>query len=235
MTDYFASGPFSCFLSWAFGIPLTFSLVLGMFSFFSKQEGVPWPITAWVGLCIIVFAPVRYILFILILSNSYIVQSFVALFSSFVVSLYFPLIIVVLILVGVGLPSASVFFYQAMKRHPFIGGTLTCISAPLLSVLGTFLFFSLLPLATRTVGWLRVDDVIRATNGPTAIFFRYLVAPYQVLTLPRFYKDTSQQDVDLLRSHVAIIFLREDNIPYFVSKQYPTLHEAYERKAPFPR
>jgi hypothetical protein len=53
--------------------------------------------------------------------------------------------------------------------------------------------------------------------------------------LPRFYKDTPQQDVDLLRSHVAMVFLREDNIPYFVSRQYPTLYEAYERKAALPR
>ena len=235
MIDYFASGSVSSFLSWVFGLPIAITLILGMFSFFGKQEGIPWPLSAWVGLCIIIFAPVRYILFILVFASSWVVQSFFALFYAFVVSLYFPLVFLVLVLIGLGIPSASLLFYKSMKKYPFIGGGLTFIAAPILSVAGTFLFFSLLPLAARTVGWLRVDDVIRATNGPTALVFRYLVAPYQVLTLPRFYKDTPQQDVDLLRSHVAMVFLREDNMPYFVSKQYPTLYEAYERKAALPR
>jgi hypothetical protein len=230
MIDYFESGSVSSFLSWVFGLPLAILLILGMFSFFGKQEGIPWPLSAWVGLCMIIFAPVRYILFILVLADCYVVQSFSALFCAFIVSLYLPLVILVLVLIGLGIPSASLLFYQSMKKHPFLGGALTCIAAPILCVAGTFLFFSLLPLAARTVGWLRVDDVIRATNGPTAIVFRYLVAPYQVLTLPRFYKDTPQKDVDLIRSHVAAVFLNPDNIPYFVSRQYPSLYDAIEEK-----
>lgn len=122
MIDYFASGSVSSFLSWVFGLPLAISLILGMFSFFGKQEGIPWPLSAWVGLCMIIFAPVRYILFILVLGNCYVVQSFSALFCAFVVSLYFPLVILVLVLLGLGIPSASLLFYQSMKKHPFLGG-----------------------------------------------------------------------------------------------------------------
>jgi hypothetical protein len=101
--------------------------------------------------------------------------------------------------------------------------------------LATYVFFSLLPLAAKTVGWLKVDDVIKATNGPAAVVFKYLVAPYQVLTLPRFFEKTPQQDIDLLRSHVAVLYLRKDKISYFVSKQYPKLYEMYESEATGPR
>jgi len=165
-----------------------------------------------------------------ILSPAYMVQSFHAFFLAPIVMAYWPFLLVLLAIVGLGPPCLTLMFFNGSDKYRLLKDFFACVLSLPLSVLGTFLFSTVLPLTALSLHWLRVDDVIRATNGPAALVFRHLIAPYQVLTLPRFYKDTPQKDVDLVRSHVAAVFLKPDNIPYFVSRQYPDLYEAYEKQ-----
>jgi hypothetical protein len=89
----------------------------------------------------------------------------------------------------------------------------------------SIIFYSALPYAGWTVHWLKAKDVIRATNGPAAIVFRYFTSIGTPVILPAFYDQTPQQPIDKLRCHAAAVFLSNQRTGYFVMHQYPDLYQ----------
>jgi hypothetical protein len=75
-----------------------------------------------------------------------------------------------------------------------------------------------------TVGWLKVKDVVRATSGPAALVFKYLVAHSTPIILPGYFEQTPQTDQDELRCHVAAVYISDRKMGYFVKNQYPDLY-----------
>ena len=83
-----------------------------------------------------------------------------------------------------------------------------------------------------TVHWLNARDVIRATNGPAAIVYKYFASIGTPTSLPRFFERTPQRPVDLLRCHVAAIYLGRDEMNYFLAHQYPELYKQMTEQPP---
>ncbi len=86
--DYFASKVVSLVLAWVLCIPALFAIVGFIFSFFRKQDDVPWLFSAWVGFCFLWLSPIRYMLFQLVAAISYPVQSWFAFLSTFYFGVY---------------------------------------------------------------------------------------------------------------------------------------------------
>jgi hypothetical protein len=222
--DIFQSNIFSLALSWIFAIPLLLGIIGWTLSIFSKNEGVPWLFSAWLGVCILIFSPARYLLFLVVLSSSYMVQSFGALISSFLLALYIPIVYGILAFIGVGLPILAVSPIIKDKITP-LRGILASIVLPIACIIASVIFFWVLPFAGMTVGWLKVKDVIRAGNGPAALVFNYFVAPITPVILPGFFDQTPQKDIDLLRCHLAAVYVSDKKIGYFIKNQYPDIYE----------
>ena len=222
--DIFQSNMFSLALSWIFAIPLLLGIIGWTLSIFSKNEGVPWLFSAWLGVCILFFSPARYLLFLVVLSSSYMVQSFGALISSFLLALYIPIVYGILAFIGVGLPILAVSPVIKDKITP-LRGILASIVLPIACIIASVIFFWVLPFAGMTVGWLKVKDVIRASNGPAALVFNYFVAPITPVILPGFFDQTPQKDIDLLRCHLAAVYVSDKKIGYFIKNQYPNIYE----------
>ena len=82
-SDYYASNTVSLVLAWIFCQPVLFAVVGFIFWFFQKHEGIPWFVSAWIGLFFLWLSPIRYMLFQIIAATAYQVQSFFAFFSLF--------------------------------------------------------------------------------------------------------------------------------------------------------
>jgi hypothetical protein len=224
--EIFESGIISSILAWLSAIPLMFAAIALVFTSFVKHEGIPLWLSFWFAICLLIFSPVRYLLFLVVAADCYAVQSWGAFFSCFVLALYVPVVFGILYLIGVGLPIYSLGRILGKTSQLTVGrGILASVVFPLVCIVSSFIFYSTLPYAGWTVHWLKAKDVIRATNGPAAIVFRYFTSIGTPVTLPAFYDQTPQQPVDKLRCHTAAIFLSNQRNGYFVMHQYPDLYQ----------
>lgn len=177
-------------------------------------------------ICLLFLSPARYLLFQCILGFSYIVQSWRALFSTFWLSLYVPIVFGILYFIGVGLPFLPISFIIGKSDNvSFDKGVILAIVFPIICLISTFLFFFILPYAAWTIRWVNPNDVIKATNGPAAVVYRYVTSPYSPTMLPEIFEQTPQKDIDLLRCHVAAIYLGNQEFWYFLKLQYPNIYQ----------
>jgi len=222
--DHFQSSFISLALSWIFAIPILIWIIGWMLTVFAKHDGVPWLFSMWLGLCILIFSPARYLMFLVVLGSSYTVQSFLSLFYSFILALYVPMVFGILTFIGVGLPMLAIM--PIIKdKVTVLRGIVASIILPIACTIASVIFFKLLPLAGMTVVWLNVKDVVRATNGPAALVFKYLVAHSTPVILPRYFDKTPQTEQDELRCHIAAVFISDAKIGYFIRNQYPDLYQ----------
>ena len=226
-SDIFESYTVSLILAWVFSVPLICACIVLIPAIFLKCEGVPRYFSVWCGICLLLLSPIRYIVFLLALSLSYCMQSLWADATClFILPFYYPFVFVLLLLVGLSLPFCLVSVYWDKPERRTLGlRVLVSIAMPIACIVSTHLFFWVLPYAGKTVGWLNVKDVIRATNGPPAVIFKYFSAPFTPLPVPGFYEDTPQQDVDLLRCHVATLYVSDKKKGFFLEQQYPSIYE----------
>ncbi len=236
--NVFDSGIVSSILSWMLCIPLLFGILQWVASFFLKHKGVPRAHSIWLCVCLILLSPARYLLFQVVAAACYAVQSPQAFLTLFLLVLYVPILWCLLTAVGLGLPLVALFPIQG-KSGTLAGGRAVAASVvcPLLCLISSLLFNLALPYAGWTVHWLRARDVIRATNGPASVFYRYVVSSFGLyigdpVPLPKFYSQTPQQPVDLLRCHVAVIYLGDEQKDYFLAHQYPELYKQMTGETP---
>jgi len=230
--EVFESSTLSLILSWIFCIPMMSGIIAFILGLFWKQEGVPWLFSAWLGICLLLFSPARYLIFQVALGTSYTVQSLRAFISVFPLALYVPIIFGILYLIGVGLPMLpTIAILKNQERITIMRGLAASIVLPVSCIICSYLFYWALPIAGKTVSWLNVNDVIKATNGPPAIIYRYFSSPFTPTIIPGFFEDTPRKDIDLLRCHVAAVYVSDRKLGYFIKHQYPDIYEKALREA----
>jgi hypothetical protein len=106
-TDPFASSLASLILSWIFAIPMLAGAIGVVFSVFKKHEDVPWLFSAWMGLCFLIFGPIRYLFFLVTMASSYIFQGWLAFLTVFATGLFVtgPLLLVSIVAIDIRKPS----------------------------------------------------------------------------------------------------------------------------------
>lgn len=216
----------SSILSWVFCIPIFIGILGWLLTTFQKHDGIPRAFSIWLGICVLIFSPIRYLLFLITVATCYMVQSFHAFFTMFILMFYVPIVFGLLFAIGVGLPMLSLTpILGKSEKLTFGRGLAASVVLPLVCLIGSFLFYLALPYAGWTVHWLSARDVIQATNGPAAIVHRYFASIGTPTILPRFFESTPQQPEDLLRCHVAAVYLSDGQMAYFVAHQYPELYK----------
>ena len=224
--EVFESSTLSLVLSWLFCVPIIIMIVTLLLSLFVKYEGMPRAFSIWLGICLLVFSPARYLIFQVALASSYSVQSFGALFSVLLLAIYIPIVFGILYFIGIGLPMLSTMaILKEDEPFTFGRGLAASVVLPITCIICSFLFYWALPYAGYTVGWLKVKDIMKATNGPPALIYKYFSSPYTPTILPGFYDETPQEDIDLLRCHVASVYVSDKKLGYFVKHQYPEIYE----------
>ena len=159
------------------------------------------------------------------------VQSFSAFLSIFLLAIYVPIVFGILYYIGIGLPMLSIMpILKNQERMTFWRGFAASFVLPIACIICSFLFFWALPLAGKSVWWLSVKDVIKATNGPPALIYKYFASPFTPTILPGFFEDTPQKNIDLLRCHVAAVYVSDKNLGYFVKTQYPKIYDRLMRR-----
>jgi hypothetical protein len=222
----FESSTLSLILSWIFCIPIIIGIIAFIIQLFLKQEGVPWLFSAWLGICLLLFSPARYLIFQVAIGTSFMVQSLGAFISVFLLALYVPIIFGILYFIGIGLPLIpTMAILKNQERMTFMRGLAASIVLPVSCIICSYLFYWALPIAGKTVNWVNVKDVIKATNGPPALIYHYFTSPFTPTIVPGFFEDTPKKDIDFLRCHVAAVYLSEKKLGYFVKYQYPEIYE----------
>lgn len=224
--DYFASNSVSLFLSWIVSIPLFITLIVyGFQSIFTKTD-FPKVLIVWLVICLLLFSPLRYIFLQIIVSLSYPVQSLRAFVNSLILSTYVPIVFGILYFIGIGLPilAASLVIGSGaqIKKWKY---ALFAIVLPVFCIISSLVFYSALPLAAWTVRWVNPADLIKATNGPALYAYKFIAMVGTPISLPKYYEKTPGTAEDLLRCHVAALYLGKTGEAYFVSKQYPEIFE----------
>jgi len=229
--DYFASSTLSLILSWLFCIPVLLGIVSCIFLVFQKHEGVPWFFSAWVGLCFLVFSPIRYMFFQLAVATCYPFQSIFAFVSIFWLGLLVPPAFCLLYFVGFGGPLFLTFWILGTKSPPTkLRYFASALASPFIALIGALLFSILLAFASLSTHWLRAEDVIRATNGPAYYVFGYFGSSKAMIALPPYVSQTPETTRDFLRCHVAYVYLGEREHAFFVKMAYPVIYENYASK-----
>ena len=227
-SDYYASNTVSLVLAWIFCQPVLFAVVGFIFWFFQKHEGIPWFVSAWIGLFFLWLSPIRYMLFQIIAATAYPVQSFFAFFSLFYsgVFLFVPIEFSILFALGFALP---LFLNLLLVGDRWWRNLLACLAAPVLALLGSVIFGFLLPVAAGvTTQHLRADDIIRSTNGPAYFAFVCLLTKIDA-DVPPLFAQTPMTPRDYLRTHVAMVYLGKNQQLEFVEKAYPEIAHQLER------
>jgi len=232
MNDYFQSHTISLILTWVFSIPIILGLIAAAINFlFAKTEDVPRFFTVWLVICVLLFSPFRYILLQLFIATAYPFQSFRALFTTFILAFYIPIVFSILYAIGLGLPLLGTLAVAGFKNRPSktrLG--LSAVAAPIIFLIAGWLYYLVLPYAAYSTHWLSSRDVIRATNGPPEYLYRYVAEQMTPIQFPRYVHEIGFDKLspkERLRSHVAAVYLGEKEFSFFVYKSYP---EEFKRK-----
>jgi hypothetical protein len=165
---------------------------------------------------------------------AYPLQSFRAFFTNFILVLYIPIVFGILYAIGIVLPFVGTYAIAGFKGTASkIRLWLAVPAAPIIFLIASYLFYLVLPYAAYSTHWLKAEDVIRATNGPSEYFYRYIVEQMTPLQFPRYAHEIGLDNLspkERLRSHVSILYLGMDQYVYYVSKAYPAYWEEAKRK-----
>ena len=213
MTDPYVSHTVSLILAWVFSIPILVAPVhLAMKYMFRESADIPRGLSLYVVLCILVLSPFRYALLQLVLFVGYGFQSGSAFASACVLLLYAPIVFGLLSVVAIALPMLAcggIAKFKGLKKHTRLAASLVVL--PFVLMIGHALFFLLLPYAAWTVRWLDDEDVLRATNGPASVFYRFAVEPDIPRLGPRLIVQPGETAKDRLRRHVEETYISPAN------------------------
>jgi hypothetical protein len=150
------------------------------------------------------------------------------------VSLFYPIVWLIIIAFGllfwlsVYLPAvfgAAVMLKPRSSKRRYILPTLL---SPVVAIVSSVLFSLGLPLAAKSVHFLRADDVIGATNGPACYAYKYVVTiPPAIAFSPPYVSETPGTTNDYLRSHVAWLYLSDSEHAHFLKLAYPECYKEY--------
>jgi hypothetical protein len=216
--DPFQSSAWSTILAWVASLLVVAGVGVSVLSFV-KQPNLDKRsllFLLWAVIAMFVFGPARYIVFQLVLATSYPFQSLYSLLTCFVLFFYVPAVAFILYVIGMGLPYF--IFRWIMGRGG--GGLGTFVFAlfltPWVCKVGSVVFFALLPYAAISVHWLRVQDVMRATNGPARMAFTYFAKWRLADDMSEVLPSDGFLDHDTVRSHVAMVYLGEKQRQEFI-------------------
>lgn len=106
--DPFASGMLATALSWISAVPMFLAVVGGaVTSVFAPTSVRVKILYAWMLLCALALTPVRYILFQMIAAASYPWQSLRAFLSTFILTIYIPIVFGLLCAVAIAVASTA--------------------------------------------------------------------------------------------------------------------------------
>ena len=226
MADPFASGPIATTLAWLATVGTLAYAGVFLFGFLVEKKDMARPFKIWLVLCLAFLTPARYIFFQIVASETFAVQSFSAFFSTFILALYVPIVFGVLYFIGIGIPlGVTVLVLGDEDRRDagrYVGAV---VVLPIVCLLASWLFHLALPLAAKTVRWLPAEHVIKATNGPAALVFDHIAAPFSPLILPKYFELTPKDAKAVRRSHVAALYLDATEEARFVKSAYPEVYE----------
>jgi hypothetical protein len=237
-TDPYTSHLLSTILAWIIAVPASIGVALEVLVKVAdyecyelrKRRGIPWPISAWCILCLLFLSPARYMLFMVTAAICYPYQSIVAFYTTFLLCFYVWFVFFVLGLIGFVLPCYVMMCFVPQNTSPSrVRLAVAAFAGPVLPLIGSLLFSFLLPFAAWTVHWLRAEDVIRATNGPTYYAFvsSEWVSPIWI-PVPSYVIDTPRTTKDILRCHAAYLYLSEVEQGRFVHAAYPKIFADYK-------
>jgi hypothetical protein len=234
--DPYPSSTLSLVLSWLFGfLPLLYFLVFlngnilppnfNEDRFIEEQPWLKGLLILWGLVCLVVYSPALYLVFMSVLFASYAAQGIGAFFIGIsVLAALVPLLILVYSLIGIVAPFwvairiAGLKLYEPMKLWRVALGA---VLLPVLCKIGFSVFFALLPVLRPATGWLDGDNLIRATNGPAGLIYRYAAAPIAPILRPDFNRPELQTPINEVRANVAAHFLSPEQQLVFVKKQFP--------------
>ena len=222
MHDPFASSTPAAILSWIVAIP-AFYVIFGHIVFLFKQrEGVGRSLSIWIGICFLILGPIRYIFFQFLLFAEYPFQSFRAFSSIFGVGILGPVGLTLLYVLGFLLPLFAIYKIAHVDTRAIPRNTLAAVFlAPVMAIVGSFIFSFLSPVAQKTTRNMNAEGLIRATNGPTRL--AYCCAPSWLVSLPKYLELTPGSLTDHVRAHVASVYLNPTEESTYMKNAYPWL------------
>ncbi len=226
--DPFSSGTLATVLSWLDAVPIFLAVVGGAFaSVFSPSRVTVKILYAWMLLCALALTPARYMIFQMMLGASYPWQSLRAFFSTFFLAIYVPIVFGFLCLVAFGIPILAAILIAGSMDEPRLSRLfVAAVVFPVACVATSWVYYDFaLPLGARTLHWLHPADVMRAGNGPAYVTFKYLALPYTPMMFPIPAEQLSGSDFDLMRLHVASVYLSPTNRAWVLKTAYPKLFE----------
>ena len=229
--DPFESTTFALVCSWAAVIPTMIAAAVLPFSIFKSEARGYRMLILWFYLCSFALSPVRYLLFLAVAGSSYVLQSWGAFFSCFALIVYMPIVATVLWVAGFSSQGlAAMAIIGNRETISFGRGIGVAVVIPISCLISKYLFYLVLPAAAWTIHWLNPSDVIKATNGPTALVFRYVTLPFSQIEAPDIFYRTPLTHQDLLRCHVANSYMDGQAFRYFIKKQYPQTYAEEVKK-----
>ena len=177
--DFFESHIISLILAWIITIPTLIAGISYLVGILTFKAGGHRIFVYWICFTIIFFSPIRYLFLQSLIGLAYPVQSFGALFSTFFLALYIPIIFSIFWGVTTAVPIATIFWVSGFNKPTKLRIFLAGILAPFLLGIGGQLCYFALPYAAYSIRWLNPTDVISATNGPAEYFYKYLVEPLE--------------------------------------------------------
>jgi hypothetical protein len=249
INDYFESSGFHIILSWVISIIVIFLAVIEILASNPRRpKDMPRLLFYWILLSIIIFSPIRYIIFQILFALNYPFQSWVAAITTIPLILYVPLVFSMLWIIGVGLPLLLIFIFEILEKwvSKKIVMSIQAIFAPIASLVGTYLFFLLLPYAGLTVSWLKAEDIIKTSNGAVWAYYKnccYFL-PTEVPDYTwgiinykhegnydtKFYDAFSSPDSErkiMYRNHIAHIYLSDKQEKRYI---YYAFRDLYEKR-----
>jgi hypothetical protein len=163
-------------------------------------------------------------------------QSFGAFFSCFLLAIYIPIVFGILYAIGAGLPTyallAIIGFKEPISKVRIV---IAYIPAPIIFILSSLLFYTILPYAAYSTHWLNAKDVIGATNGPPEFYYKYVMDKMLPLgMMPKLAQEIgldTMSSKERLRVHVAALYLSDEQKDYYLNKTYPKYIESKMEQA----
>lgn len=238
LPDYFEPSTISLILSWILAIPIFLGIAIRVFMYIIESFDNEMSFLGIIfGISFLIFSPLRYLLFQVILFSSVGVQSGLGFLSILLTSmtLFGPIVFGIIYLISIGAPILILLYIAGVfsKREESKTRTIiTVIISPVIFYGGTFLFFLLLPFVGYTTEWMSAKEVIRASNGPTWIYYKYVGSHLMPVQYPPYTeKKVEANDKIKYRSHVAHIYLQQYRHTVFVRKSFPKFYNIYHEMA----
>jgi hypothetical protein len=224
--DPFASPIISLILTWLIsGTAIFWILFMGISTLFEKAENPPRLFTIWIFINLLLFSPIRYIVLQLLMASSFPLQSLAGLAATFILTIYVPIVFIILYAIGFGLPLLVFFLIIGLKETPSkIRTVLAGIMAPGMFFVGSLVFNAVLPYAAYSTHWVKTEAIIRTTNGPSEYFYKFVVEPFTTIRLHTFVEDIGFENLsskEQFRAHVASIYCGKEQLSCYIYRVYP--------------